>query len=508
MSDYINLKTALISVFHKEGLENILPLLQERGVKIYSTGGTLKYIEENGFEVASVEGLTGYPSICDGRVKTLHPAVFAGILARKDHEAELTQYQLPRFDLVMVDLYPFEETLRSTDEESKIIEKIDIGGISLIRAAAKNYRNCVVVPSQEDYPTLERLLGEYGNEIPLEHSKRLSARAFRVSNHYDNKIFHYLNADQEQDHLTISETDRTVLRYGENPHQQGWFFGKMEERFHQLQGKELSYNNLVDMDAAIHLINEFPLDQKVFAVIKHTNTCGLAVGKTVLDSWEKALAGDPVSAFGGVLISNQKLDLETVKEIQSIFFELLIARDIDEEALALLAKKKNPRRVILYKSGKESSLQVKSLLNGVLVQEKDVFSHRTEDWKSEGSRMPNDRERKDLQMANIAVKHLKSNAICLVNNEQLIGIGCGQTSRIDALEQAIHKAKKMELPLENAVMASDAFFPFADCISVAHQAGISAVVQPGGSIRDKETIDYAKANDLCLMITGKRHFKH
>ncbi len=508
MSDNINIKTALISVFHKQGLERILPLLKELGVKIYSTGGTLKYIEDSGFEVEAVEDLTGYPSICDGRVKTLHPAVFAGILARKDHQGELDEYKLPRFDLVIVDLYPFEETVRMTSEESQIIEKIDIGGISLIRAAAKNYKNCLIVPSQEEYPILEELLNTFAGQVPVEQSKKMAARAFRLSNHYDNKIFHYLNTEVGEDAFTVSESSGKMLRYGENPHQQGLFYGDLDSRIEQLQGKELSYNNLVDMEAAIDLIEEFPEDQNAFAVIKHTNACGLAIGDTVVDSWKKALAGDPISAFGGVLISNQTLDEETVKEIQSIFFELLIVRDITPEALAILAAKKNPRRVIKYKGSKSSGKIFKSLLNGVLVQDKDSIVHETNAWKDEGGRRASDRELKDLYMANIAVKHLKSNAICLVKDQQLIGIGCGQTSRIDALEQAIAKAIKMELTVRGSVMASDAFFPFSDCIQVAHEAGISAVVQPGGSIRDKETIDYAVEHNLSLMITGKRHFKH
>lgn len=505
MANTVSIHRALISVFHKGGLENILPQLAQLGVEIYSTGGTLKYIEDQGYTVHSVESLTGYPSIMDGRVKTLHPAVFGGILAREDHDNELLQHHLKRFDLVIVDLYPFEQTVKQGAALADVIEKIDIGGISLIRAAAKNYENCLVIPSRDRYDALSQLLEENKSEIPVQACKRLAAHAFQLSSHYDSLIAQYLS---EEEGFKVEYARKKTLRYGENPHQKAWFYGDLEKDLIQLQGKELSYNNLVDIDAAIALIRDLPETENAFAVIKHTNACGMALGSSLKSAWEKALAGDPVSAFGGILIANQTIDLSTAKSINKIFFEILLAPEFSEDALAFFANKKKKRCLVQYKTGKAETLVFKSNLAGALVQENDVYKHQVDDWESKGNREMTEQEKIDLMLANIAVKHLKSNAIALVKDGQLVGMGCGQTSRIDALRQAVDKAKRLKLPLNGAVMASDAFFPFGDAIEMAHQEGISAVVQPGGSIRDKETIDYALANNMCLMLTGIRHFKH
>lgn len=507
LMDGIKIRRALISVFYKEGLAEIIQDLNDRGVEIFSTGGTKKYIQDCGIPVKSVESITGYPSILGGRVKTLHPAVFGGILARKDHDDELSEHQLPRFDLVIVDLYPFEETVQNSEDESEIIEKIDIGGISLIRAAAKNYRNCLIVSSRDQYGELLKLLVEHPDNIPINLSKKWAASAFRTSNHYDAQIFQYFNEDAIQD-FTKSIKVSTSLRYGENPHQEARFFGQMEDVIQHIQGKALSYNNLIDIDSALHLIEEFNQDQAVFAVIKHTNACGLAIGRNVDEAWDKALAGDPVSAFGGILICNQTLDLETAKKINKIFFEVLLAPQFTEECLAFFSSKKKKRCLIQYTPNKMPKQSFRSAINGVLVQGADSLLQDDSRWELKSKKSADEQMKKDLMLANAAVKHLKSNAIALVKNKQLIGIGCGQTSRVDALNQAIDKAKRMELPLKGAVLASDAFFPFGDCIEIAHKAGISALVEPGGSIRDQETVDYAIEHQIPLYFTGIRHFKH
>lgn len=507
MSKTVSIRRALLSVFDKSGLENLLPQLKTLGIEMYSTGGTLSYIEEQGYEVQSVESLTSYPSIMDGRVKTLHPAVFGGILARKDHDNELSNYDLKRFDLVIVDLYPFEETVERGADHGQVIEKIDIGGISLIRAAAKNYENCVVVPSRKNYSDLSQLLLDHGAEIPVEKSKVLAAHAFRISSHYDDQIEQYL-LEGKQNGFSVAYADKKPLRYGENPHQKAWFCGDLEKDLNQIQGKELSYNNLVDIDAAIALMRDLPANQTAFAVIKHTNACGLAIGDSLEEAWDKALAGDPVSAFGGILITNQKIDLTTAKSINKIFFEILLAPEFSQESLEFFAGKKKKRCLVQYHPGQAETRVFKSSLSGALLQENDVYQHSIDQWDSKGGRDMSEREKTDLLLANIAAKHLKSNAISLVKNGQLVGMGCGQTSRIDALRQAVEKAKRLQLSLDAAVMASDAFFPFGDAIELAHKEGIDAVIQPGGSIRDKETIDYAQQHNMCLMLTGVRHFKH
>ncbi|HKK88284.1 MAG TPA: bifunctional phosphoribosylaminoimidazolecarboxamide formyltransferase/IMP cyclohydrolase [Saprospiraceae bacterium] len=506
MSKSISIRRALVSVYHKSGLEDLLPKLKALGVEIYSTGGTLSYLKEQGYAVKSVESLTGYPSIMGGRVKTLHPAVFGGILAREDHENELKEHDLKRFDLVIVDLYPFEETVNHGADHEEIIEKIDIGGISLIRAAAKNYDHCLVIPSRESYTDLTQLLKDYGKDIPKVESKRMAARAFQISSHYDAQIGGYLLDDKGG--FKIEYAEKSALRYGENPHQKAWYCGDLRKDMIQIQGKELSFNNLVDIDAGVALMRDLPPSKNVFAVIKHTNACGLALGESLQESWEKALAGDPVSAFGGILITNQKMDLSTAKSINKIFFEILLAPEFSKESLDFFAGKKKKRCLVQYELGEAEPQVFKSLLSGALVQENDNFRHNIDEWESKGGRDMSEREKTDLMLANIAVKHLKSNAIALVKDGQLVGMGCGQTSRIDALRQAAEKAKRLDLPLKEAVMASDAFFPFGDAIEMAHKEGITAVVQPGGSIRDNETIDYAKKHNLCLMLTGVRHFKH
>jgi phosphoribosylaminoimidazolecarboxamide formyltransferase/IMP cyclohydrolase len=506
---------ALISVFYKDGLEPIVKLLSELNVTIYSTGGTQQFIEKLGLKVIPVESLTSYPSILGGRVKTLHPSVFGGILGKRDdatHVAEMKQYNIPEIDLVIVDLYPFEETVEEQKrkassfggglEEAVIIEKIDIGGPSMIRGAAKNHKDVLVVANKKDYAALETILREQHAETSLEQRRTFAIKAFDVCTAYDNAISNYFH---QASFLTPFNKEEQPLRYGENPHQQAKFFGDLNELFEQLNGKDLSYNNLVDVDAAVQLIDEF--SDLTFAIIKHTNVCGIAQRKSVKESWDAALAGDPESAFGGVLICNKTIDKATAEAINEIFFEVLIAPEFEAEALTFLRSKKN-RILLKRKSGVRSqeSDTYRSLLNGILMQSDDKGNFS--EWKEVGGRETTDAEKEDLKFANLVCKHLKSNAIALVKNKQLIGKGCGQTSRIDALRQSIEKAKQFNFDLHGAVMASDAFFPFSDSVSLAHEAGVTAIIQPGGSVRDKDSIEYCVKNNLAMVMTGMRHFKH
>ena len=525
------IQSALISVFYKDGLENIVQQLHQLGITIYSTGGTQKFIEDLQVPCIPVESLTTYPSILGGRVKTLHPSVFGGILGKREdaeHVAEMQEYKIPEIDLVIVDLYPFEETVEEVRSkvpslggdlgEALIIEKIDIGGPSMIRAAAKNHASVLVVAAKKDYSLLEDILKEQKGETTIEQRRLFAIKAFDVCTGYDIAISNYFN---QSDFINPFNKEKTVLRYGENPHQQGVFYGNTNELFEKLNGKELSYNNLVDVDAAVQLIAEFKsssnspgvkipsfggdLGEVTFAIIKHTNVCGIAIKPSVKESWDAALAGDPESAFGGVLVCNATVDVATANAINEIFFEVLIAPSFDVEALEILKTKKN--RILLQQKTKPAAAhQYKSVLNGILTQQNDTGNYT--DWKEEGGRESTATEKEDLIFANIVCKHLKSNAIALVKNKQLFGKGCGQTSRIDALRQSIEKAKQFNFNLSDAVLASDAFFPFDDCVKIAHAAGIKAFIQPGGSIRDKDSIEYCKANNLVMVITGLRHFKH
>jgi phosphoribosylaminoimidazolecarboxamide formyltransferase/IMP cyclohydrolase len=503
------IKSALVSVYHKEGLDDIIRMLHAHKVTIYSTGGSLDYIRSLGSEAIAVEDLTGYPSILDGRVKTLHPKVFGGILARREesHMAQLHQYDIPAIDLVIVDLYPFEETVRSTDDESAIIEKIDIGGISLIRAAAKNYADVLIVPSRDQYEAFQKLLINKGNTSDLEDRKFFATQAFNISSHYDTHIYQYFNRGNNGNSLSITSDHGIPLRYGENPHQHAIFFSSPNPVFQQLHGKELSYNNLVDVDAGLQLMQEFHDSGPTFAILKHTNACGVATRATILDAWKSALAGDPVSAFGGVLISNKTIDLSTAHEINEIFYEVLIAPTFDVDAIKLLSSKKN-RILLKLDHNPESKQQVKSLLDGYIMQDMDLKTELPSDLKPATQRNPTEGEIHDLLFANKVVKHLKSNGIALVRDAQLIGMGCGQTSRVDALRQAITKAGAFGFQLNGAVMASEAFFPFPDCVQIAHEAGITAVIQPGGSVKDQESIDYCNQAGMAMVLTGFRHFKH
>jgi phosphoribosylaminoimidazolecarboxamide formyltransferase/IMP cyclohydrolase len=497
------INAALISVFYKDGLENIVTELNRLGVTIYSTGGTQKFIEDLSVPCVPVESLTSYPSILGGRVKTLHPSVFGGILGKRDdaqHVSEMQQYQIPEIDLVIVDLYPFEETVASTTDEKLIIEKIDIGGPSMIRAAAKNHKDVVVVAAKKDYHLLEKMLKEQNAETSLEQRRMFAIKAFDVCTGYDLAISNYFN---QTDFINPFNKTKSVLRYGENPHQQGIFYGNQEEIFDKLHGKELSYNNLVDVDAAVQIISEFT--DTTFAIIKHTNVCGVAQRPTVKEAWDVALAGDPESAFGGVLVCNAAIDKATALAINEIFFEVLIAPSFDADALDILKTKKN-RILLIQKKGLEATHQYKSVLNGLLSQQNDVGNYT--EWKETGGRETTAAEKEDLIFANIIGKHLKSNSIALVKGKQLIGKGCGQTSRIDSLRQSIEKAKQFNFDLNGAVLASDAFFPFDDCVKIAHAAGITSFIQPGGSIRDNDSIEYCKQNNLAMVITGLRHFKH
>lgn len=502
------IQSALISVFYKDGLAPLAQKLQELGVTIYSTGGTQQFLEDLQVPCVAVESLTTYPSILGGRVKTLHPVVFGGILGKRDdaqHVQEMNEYKIPEIDLVIVDLYPFEETLKQTTDEKLIIEKVDIGGPSMIRAAAKNYKDVVVIAAKDDYTTLENILAEQAGTTTIEQRKAYAAKAFQVVMNYDIAINNYFNPDNT---AVQTNTQKQVLRYGENPHQSAVFYGNLNELFTQLNGKELSYNNLVDVDAAVQLIQDFSTinTEAVFAIIKHTNVCGIAARATIKDSWDAALAGDPESAFGGVLVTNTTIDVATAEAINEIFFEVLIAPSFNEDALAILKSKKNRILLQLNSTFSLAKQQQKSLLNGTLAQQVDEGNFS--EWKEVGGRTCTELEKNDLAFANIVCKHLKSNAIALVKNKQLIGKGCGQTSRIDALRHAIEKSKQFSFSLQDAVLASDAFFPFNDCVSIAHEAGIQAFIQPGGSIRDKDSIDYAVANNLAMVITGMRHFKH
>ncbi len=501
------IKTALVSVFNKDGLDVLLEKLDNIGVQFISTGGTHKYIESLGYKATTVESLTTYPSILGGRVKTLHPKVMGGILARTDNEndkQQLEEYEIIPIDLVIVDLYPFEDTLKATTDTSEIIEKIDIGGITLIRSAAKNFKDVLVVPSSELYGKFMELLEEKGGNSDMEDRKYYAAQAFNVSSHYDTAIFNWFNPG-DIDAFKVSNKNENSLRYGENPHQKGVFYGDMNEVFEQIHGKAISYNNLLDLDAAIGLIKEF--EDTTFAVIKHNNACGLASRNNLKDAWIDALAGDPVSAFGGVLATNRNIDAGTAEEINKIFFEIIIAPSYDADALAILKSKKN-RVILILKNTDFENIQYRSLLNGVLVQDKDLKTELASDLVTATKLRPDDRETEDLLFANKIVKHTKSNTIVLANNKQLIGSGTGQTSRVDALKQAIEKARNFKLPLEGAVLASDAFFPFADSVEIAHKAGIKSVIQPGGSIRDKDSVEYCDNHGMSMVMTGTRHFKH
>ncbi len=515
------IQSALISVFYKDGLENIIRELHRLKITIYSTGGTQKFIEELNVPCVAVELLTTYPSILGGRVKTLHPSVFGGILGRRSNETdvqEMKQYNIPELDLVIVDLYPFEETVKSTTDEKLIIEKIDIGGPSMIRGAAKNHQDVVVIAAKKDYALLEQILVDQQGLTTLEQRRAFAIKAFDVCTGYDLAISNYFN---QTEFANPFDKTKSVLRYGENPHQQGIFYGNQEEIFEKLHGKELSYNNLVDVDAAVQLIGEFKstsnslgvkipsfggdLGEAIFAIIKHTNPCGIASRPTVKAAWDAALAGDPESAFGGVLVCNVPIDKVTAEAINEIFFEVLIAPAFDADALEILKTKKN-RILLVQKTGLTTTHQFKSVLNGTLTQQNDVGNFT--EWKETGARDTTPEEKEDLAFANLVAKHLKSNSIALVKNKQLVGKGCGQTSRIDSLRQSIEKAKQFNFDLSGAALASDAFFPFDDCVKIAHEAGIASFIQPGGSIRDNDSIEYCKQNDLAMVITGLRHFKH
>ncbi|MDA8686788.1 bifunctional phosphoribosylaminoimidazolecarboxamide formyltransferase/IMP cyclohydrolase [Robiginitalea sp.] len=510
MSTSLKATSALISVFHKDGLEPVVRKLHHLGITLYSTGGTESFIRELGIPVVPVETLTGYPSILGGRVKTLHPKVFGGILGRRALEGDQEQmktYEIPALDIVIVDLYPFEKTVAEGASEQDIIEKIDIGGISLIRAAAKNFSDVLCVASQEDYEPLLKVLEEGAGITTLEDRQGFATNAFQVSSHYDSAIFNYFNRDSGKQTLKISESKGTVLRYGENPHQKGLFYGDFDALFDQLHGKELSYNNLLDIDAAVNLMSEFQENDPTFAILKHNNACGVATRSTLAAAYEDALAGDPVSAFGGVLICNRALDQKTATLINDLFCEVVIAPSFDSEALELLKGKKN-RILLVQKPVALSKTQVRTCLNGFLWQEKDLKTDGHEDLQVVTHTAPNSQEVADLLFAAKICKHTKSNTIVLAKNQQLCASGTGQTSRVDALNQAIHKAKSFQFDLDGAVMASDAFFPFPDCVEIAGNAGISAVIQPGGSIKDQLSIDYCNQTSIAMVMTGIRHFKH
>jgi len=503
------IQSALISVFYKDQLEPILKVLKENNVRIYSTGGTQKFIQDQGIDVTAVESLTGYPSILGGRVKTLHPKVFGGILSRRDNSSdqkEIKDYEIPDLDLVIVDLYPFEETLSSGADEQSIIEKIDIGGISLIRAAAKNFRDVAIVASKNQYQELLNILEEKDCSTDLEDRKYLAAQAFNVSSHYDTAIFNYFNGEFQIPALKISELKATELRYGENPHQKGIFYGDLGSLFDQVHGKALSYNNLVDIDAAVALVEEFD-KETAFAILKHTNACGAATGSSVKEAYLKAFEADTISAFGGILATNRTVDLEAAEEINKLFCEVVIAPEYTPEAFNILKSKKN--RIILVKKDNLKETKIaKTLLNGILEQDKDLKTDSLDDLKVATQRATSDEENRALLFASKVCKHTKSNTIVLAKDGQLLASGVGQTSRVDALKQAIEKARNFNMDLNSAVMASDAFFPFPDCVEIADQAGIKAVIQPGGSVRDKDSIDYCDAHNMAMVFTGFRHFKH
>ncbi len=507
MSDK-RIQSALISVFYKEGLADIVRLLNKLDVKIYTTGGTFDFISGLGFPSIKVEDITSYPSILGGRVKTLHPSVFGGILARRENSTDLEQlskYKIPEIDLVIVDLYPFEETLKSSDKEEEIIEKIDIGGISLIRAAAKNYNDVLVVSGREQYDSLIALLKEKQGYTSLTDRRSNAAKAFQTSSHYDVKIFNYFNRKESIPVFRESINASYPLRYGENPHQKGVFYGNPDLIFRKLHGKEISYNNFLDIDAALNIIDEFKTP--TYAIIKHNNACGVASRSNALEAFKDALACDPVSAYGGVIVTNSKVDETTATEINKLFFEIIIAPGFTDSALEILEQKKN--RIILHRNeGEGRQYGFRSLLNGVLWQQKDNSTESVSEMKTVTDRTPESREFDDLVFANIIVKHSKSNAIVIAKNQQLCASGIGQTSRVDALKQAIEKARTFGFDLNGSVLASDAYFPFADSVEIAHKAGITAIVQPGGSVRDKESIDYCSSNGVAMVFTGIRHFKH
>lgn len=507
MASEKKIKSALISVFDKDGLEPILKELDKLDIRMISTGGTRTFIESLGYECLPVEDFTGYPSILGGRVKTLHPKVFGGILGRRGLEADVKQmkaYDIMEIDLVIVDLYPFEDTLKTTNKEEEIIEKIDIGGISLIRAAAKNFNDVVIVASKKQYQPLFDLLKEKSGSSNKAERKWFAKEAFAVSSAYDSAIFNYID-ENNHSHLRVVADNQTLLRYGENPHQKGVFYGNLDELFDKMNGKDISYNNLLDIDAAVNLISEF--DETTVAILKHNNACGIASRENLVDAWKDALAGDPISAFGGIIISNQEITAEAAKEINAIFFEIIIAPSFTDEALTILKEKKN-RIILKQKTQLKATAQCRSLLNGVLMQDADTSIQQAKDLKLVTERALEGTELEDLLFANKLVKHTKSNAIILVKNKQLLGGGTGQTSRVDALNQAILKAKTFEFDLKGAVMASDAFFPFPDCVEIADKAGITAVIQPGGSIKDNLSVDYCNGHNLSMVMTGVRHFKH
>lgn len=507
MEEFNQIKTALVSVYHKDGLDEILKKLASEGVKFISTGGTASFIESLGLKCMTVESITGYPSILGGRVKTLHPKVFGGILSRRDNDGDVLQsqqYEIPGIDLVIVDLYPFVDTVKSGASAAEIIEKIDIGGISLIRAAAKNFKDVVIVPSKASYQPLMEILNTQGAKTTELQRRAFATEAFAVSSGYDSAIYNWFAGNDAQD-LRLTAEGSMPLRYGENPHQSACFYGDFDKMFDKLHGKEISYNNLLDIDAAVSLIKDF--DETTFAILKHNNACGIASRETVKEAWEDALACDPVSAFGGVLITNGGIGVETAELIDKIFFEVLIAPSYTQEALEVLTKKKN--RIILV--GKDLNLpemRYRSALNGVLAQHIDDAVETSEDFKLVTDKGVEDSQVADLIFANKVVKHSKSNAIVLAKNRALLASGIGQTSRVDSLKQAIEKARGFGFDLNGGVMASDAFFPFADCVEIAHEAGIDAVIQPGGSIRDKDSIDYCNAHDMAMVMTGTRHFRH
>ncbi len=502
------IKSALISVYSKEGIEPLIKKLNELNVKIFSTGGTFDYIKSIGVEALTVESITSYPSILGGRVKTLHPKIFGGILGRRDLVSDieqLSEYEIPEIDLVIVDLYPFEKTAASTTNEAEIIEKIDIGGISLIRAAAKNFKDVVIIPSLDEYTNLLSLLNEKQGYTDISDRKLFAAKAFNISSHYDTHIFNYFNIEAQLPVFKQSILQSNSLRYGENPHQHAIYHGNIADYFLQLHGKEISYNNMLDIDAAIALISDF--EETTFAIIKHNNACGLASREKLVDAWKDALAADPISAFGGILICNTIVDEETALEINKLFFEIIIAPKYENNALEILKSKKN-RIILQNKDFVLNNKQFKTVLNGVIAQERDALIEKPDDLKAVTHLLPNDMQISDLLFANILVKHTKSNAIVLVKDKQLLASGVGQTSRVDALKQAIAKAKSFGFELEGAVMASDAFFPFADSVEIANNEGVSAVIQPGGSVKDQESIDFCNQHQMAMVFTGNRHFKH
>lgn len=508
MSATKTITSALISVFHKDGLEPIVKKLHELNVVIYSTGGTERFIKDLKIPVIPIDEVTSYPSILGGRVKTLHPKVFGGILNRQDNEndiAELSEYEIPQIDLVIVDLYPFEKTVASGAAEQEIVEKIDIGGISLIRAAAKNFKDTFIISSMDQYGHFLKLISDNNGETSIEDRKKYAAKAFQISSHYDTAIFNYFNEDENV--FKVSETVSKTLRYGENPHQKGSFFGDLDAMFNKIHGKELSYNNLLDVDAAVNLMNEFVGEAPTFAILKHNNACGFAQRTTIRQAYLDALAGDPVSAFGGVLISNTTIDKETAKEIHSLFCEVVIAPDYHPDALSILTQKKN-RIILVQKEVELSNQTVRTALNGLLVQDKDNKTDGIDDLTYATEIQPSQSVLNDLLFASKICKHTKSNTIVLVKNNQLLASGTGQTSRVDALNQAIEKAKNFGFDLSSSVMASDAFFPFPDCVEIAGKAGIKSVIQPGGSIKDQLSIDYCNAHQMAMVMTGVRHFKH